>query len=106
MRGLEFGMAGPFDINKVPLGADKMVVFNSELIFPISREIGLRGAVFWDVGKGFDHLSDLTPLKTAVGVGIRWFSPFGPIIIDLGFNPFPKSGEKRTVLDFTAGSTF
>jgi outer membrane protein insertion porin family len=106
VRGFKYGMAGPFDINNEPLGADKMVVFNSELIFPLAREMGLRGAVFWDVGKGFDKFSDITPLKTGVGVGIRWFSPFGPIRFDIGFNPIPKKGEKRSSFDFNAGSTF
>jgi outer membrane protein insertion porin family len=106
VRGFEWGMAGPFDENKEPLGSLKMAAFNSELIFPLAREIGLRGAVFWDIGKGFNRLSDITPLKTGVGVGIRWFSPFGPIVIDIGFNPIPKKGEKRSAIDFTAGSTF
>ena len=61
VRGFEYGMAGPIDQNKEPLGAERMVVFTSELIFPLAREIGLRGAVFWDIGKGFDRLSDMTP---------------------------------------------
>jgi outer membrane translocation and assembly module TamA len=51
-------------------------------------------------------LGDITPLKTGAGVGIRWFSPFGPIVIDIGFNLNPKKGEKRSAIDFTAGSTF
>jgi outer membrane protein insertion porin family len=106
VRGFKYGYAGPLDINNEPLGSEKMVAFNSELIFPMSREIGLRGAVFWDVGKGFDKFSDFTPLKTGIGVGIRWFSPIGPIHIDLGFNPIPKKGEKRMVLDFTGGTAF
>ena len=106
VRGFEYGMAGPVDVNNEPLGALKMAVFNSELIFPLAREIGLRGAVFWDIGKGFDKLSNLTPLRTGAGVGIRWFSPFGPIHIDFGFNLNRKSGEKPRVIDFTAGTTF
>ena len=106
VRGFEYGMAGPFDENNEPLGANKMIAFNSELTFPLSREMGLRGAIFWDVGKGFDKFSDITPLKTGVGVGIRWFSPLGPIRVDIGFNPFPKKGEKGTVIDFMAGSSF
>jgi len=106
LRGFEWGMAGPVDENKEPLGAEKMVVFNSELLFFLSREMGLRGAFFWDIGKGFDKFSDLTPLKTGMGFGIRWFSPFGPIVVDLGFNPIPQKGEKGMVFDFTAGSTF
>jgi outer membrane protein insertion porin family len=106
LRGFEFGKAGPKDINNEPVGASKIIVFNSELVFPIARDIGLRGAVFWDIGKGFDKFSQLAPLKTGVGAGIRWYSPFGPIQIDLGFNPIPKKGEKGHVVDFTAGSTF
>lgn len=106
VRGFEYGMAGPFDTNKEPLGAKKMVSFQSELIFPLASEIGLKAAIFWDVGKGFDRFSDITPLKTGVGAGIRWFSPFGPIHIDLGINPNPKPGEKGKVFDFTAGTVY
>jgi len=106
LRGFEYGMAGPTDINKEAMGAKKMVVFNTELIFPLSREIGLKGALFFDVGKGFDRFKDVTPLKFAAGPGIRWFSPFGPIHIDIGFNLNPKKGEKGHVIDFTAGTVY
>jgi outer membrane protein insertion porin family len=106
VRGFEYGWAGPRDVNNEPLGGLKMVVFNSELLFPLSREMGLRGAVFWDIGKGFDKLSDLIPLKTGVGVGLRWFSPFGLIHIDLGFNLNPKNGEKSRVIDFKGGTAY
>jgi outer membrane protein insertion porin family len=106
LRGFEYGKAGPLDTNNEPLGAEKMIVFNSELLFPLSREMGIRGAVFWDVGRGFDKFSNLTPLKTGIGVGIRWFSPVGPIHIDIGFNPIRKNGEKRMVIDFMGGTAF
>lgn len=106
VRGFEYGEAGPVDQNGDPLGAEKMIVFSSELIFPLSRAIGLRGAVFFDAGKGFDEWRDITPLRTAAGAGIRWFSPMGPIHIDLGYNLSPKRGEKRKVFDFTVGTVF
>ena len=106
VRGFEYGEAGPLDENREPIGAEKMVVFNSELLVPLSREIGLRGALFFDVGKGFNELSEMTPLRMGVGVGIRWFSLFGPIHIDIGFNPNRKEGEKSRVIDFTAGTVF
>jgi outer membrane protein insertion porin family len=106
VRGFEYGKAGPIDINEDPLGAEKMVVFSAEWLFPLSREIGLRGAVFFDAGKGFDEWRDATPLRTGAGAGIRWFSPMGPIHIDLGFNLSPKTGEKRKVFDFTVGTVF
>jgi outer membrane protein insertion porin family len=106
VRGFEYGKAGPVDINDEPIGANKMVVFNTELIFPISREIGLRGALFFDMGKGFYKWSQITPLRFGAGPGIRWYSPFGPIHIDFGFNLNPKKGEKGTVLEFTAGTVY
>jgi outer membrane protein insertion porin family len=106
VRGFEYGTAGPVDINDEPIGARKMVVFNTELIFPISREIGLKGALFFDVGKGFDRWSQITPLRFGAGPGVRWYSPFGPIHIDFGFNLNPKKGEKGHVLEFTAGTVY
>jgi outer membrane protein insertion porin family len=126
VRGFEYGKAGPVDENDEPAGAKMMAVFNAEWIFPLAREIGLRGALFFDVGKGFDKLSDkshtvvdpdtnriltrpgkgLFPLKFGAGPGIRWFSPFGPIHIDIGFNLNPKKGEKGNVIEFTAGTVY
>jgi outer membrane protein insertion porin family len=106
IRGFEYGMAGPLDFQGDPLGANRMVVMNSELIFPLAREIGLRGAIFFDLGKGFDKTEDMFPLRPAAGVGIRWFSPFGPIHIDIGFNLNRKKDEDSRVIDFTAGSVF
>jgi outer membrane protein insertion porin family len=125
IRGFEYGMAGPIDENKDPIGATRMVVFTGEWVFPLSREIGLRGALFVDMGRGWgverNHVTiiDLrdnpkrefksvedTSWRVGVGVGIRWFSPFGPINIDIGFNPSPKNGEKSHVIDFNAGTTY
>ncbi len=107
VRGFEYGKAGPIDTpTGDPLGAKKMVVFNLDWIFPLSREIGLQGALFFDIGKGFDKFSDITPLRFGAGPGIRWFSPFGPIHIDLGFNLNRKKGEKGQVIEFTGGSVY
>ena len=106
VRGFDYGKAGPVDDTGEAIGANRMLVFNNELIFPLSRELGLRGAVFVDIGKGADQWSRLFPLRIGTGVGIRWVSPFGPIHIDIGFNPFPKQGEKSRVMDFTAGAVY
>jgi outer membrane protein insertion porin family len=106
IRGFEYGMAGPVDENEDPLGANKMAVFTTEILFPLAAELGLRGAVFCDVGKGFDNFGDFLPVKIGAGPGIRWFSPFGPIRIDLGFNLNPQKGEKSQVLEFSVGTIY
>jgi outer membrane protein insertion porin family len=106
IRGFEYGMAGPVDRNEEPLGANKMAVFTTEILFPLASELGLRGAVFCDVGKGFDEFGDFLPVRIGAGPGIRWFSPFGPIRIDLGFNLDPQNGEKSQVLEFSVGTIY
>jgi len=135
MRGFEYGRAGPVETVKQrkwdhdgdastpevpystteddPIGALNMVTFTTEFTYPLSKALGLRGAVFYDVGKGWgggktDFDNDLLPLRHAVGVGIRWYSPFGPIRIDLGYNLDPRSDrrEKATVWDFSMGAMF
>ncbi len=106
VRGFEYGQAGPRDETGEAIGANRMLVFNNEIVFPLSREIGLRGAVFVDLGKGADTWSSLFPLHFTYGVGIRWFSPFGPVHIDIGFNPNAERGQKNRVIDFTAGAVY
>jgi outer membrane protein insertion porin family len=94
-----------------------MVSFQTEFLYPLSKAIGLRAAAFYDIGKGWGtddnnpHPSldeNFMPLRHAVGVGIRWYSPFGPIRVDWGYNLFPKSGrgEKSAVWDFSMGAMF
>ncbi len=106
IRGFEYGEAGPRDEYGEVIGGKKMVIFNAELLFPLNKEIGLKGAVFYDVGKGFDEYREFGRVRHSVGCGIRWFSPIGPIRIDWGFNLDPREGEKRGVWDFTMGTQF
>lgn len=106
VRGFEYGRAGPLDENNDPQGATKMWAINTEWIFPLSKEVGLRGALFFDMGKGFNKYSDITPIKMGAGPGLRWFSPFGPLSIDFGYNLSPEKGEKRNVIEFNVGSVF
>jgi len=134
IRGFDYGMAGPVqhivrtwdhDSNPItpgiafasasndPIGALNMVAFNTEFLYPLSKALGLRAAVFFDVGKGwgggdtrFDN--SFWPLRYAAGAGIRWYSPFGPIRVDWGYNLTPREGrgEKSNVWDFSMGTMF
>jgi outer membrane protein insertion porin family len=118
LRGFEYGMAGPVDHKLEPLGALNMVTFTTEFLYPLSKSLGLRAAAFYDIGKGWGYqkeqkiTDDVTegffPLRHAVGVGIRWYSPFGPIRVDWGYNISPRAnrGEKSNVFDFSMGAMF
>ena len=71
-----------------PTGGNTIVEGSVEVRFPIWKNLG--GAAFLDgavVGEG--TLRDVTRGAGAItpGFGVRYYSPVGPIRIDLGFNP-------------------
>jgi len=104
IRGFEYGEAGPKDETGEVIGGEKMVIFNSEFLIPLNKALGLKGVLFYDGGKGWTE--DFGSWKHAVGFGIRWLSPIGPIRLDWGYNLDPEEGEKRSVWDFSAGTQF
>ncbi|MBS2029652.1 MAG: outer membrane protein assembly factor BamA [Deltaproteobacteria bacterium] len=101
-----------------PVGGDKQLVFNFELEFPIIEKIGIRGVVFADAGNAYapnenffqdKHSLVSTPagLLYSVGVGVRWFSPIGPLRFEWGFPLTPRPGIDQPVdFEFTIGNFF
>ncbi|HSK10027.1 MAG TPA: POTRA domain-containing protein [Vicinamibacterales bacterium] len=83
----QLGSAEVLDRNGVSNGGQGVLIFNSELRFPILGRLGLGGAAFVDVGNIFARATDmdLTDVRTTVGVGLRWSSPVGPLRLDLGW---------------------
>ncbi len=92
------------------VGGNFQVLGNLEYTVPLPYS--LRAALFFDVGNvygpdtSFGQPIDLTNLKYAVGPGIRWNSPFGPIRVDYGFNPSPTGREKIGNIQFSMGAAF
>jgi outer membrane protein insertion porin family len=114
IRGFEFGKISPTELNTAGelerIGGDKMWYTNTEFIFPLLETQGLRGVVFYDAGQVMDddeNWGDATDnIKTAVGLGIRWLSPMGPLTVVWGFNLDPQEDEDDSVWDFSVGGTF
>ncbi|MCW7754203.1 outer membrane protein assembly factor BamA [Desulfobotulus sp. H1] len=96
----------PYSKNK---GGDKFIQANFEFIFPLVKEAGLMGLVFYDIGNVFDTNEDilLDDLKRSTGYGIRWFSPIGPIRLEYGIPLDKIDGEKQGGRwEFTMGGAF
>lgn len=106
LRGFQFGQVGPVDpATGVVTGGFKFAVANFELLFPIMEKLGVRGVVFFDVGDApVEGL--LSDLRTDFGGGIRWNSPFGPLRIEIGYNPDRRAGEDSYQWQFSAGAFF
>jgi outer membrane protein assembly complex protein YaeT len=73
------------DKDGFPIGGSAVVIFNLELRAPVWNP--LQAAAFVDAGNVFAHPSDIDPraIRGAVGFGLRYKSPVGPIRIDIGF---------------------
>lgn len=94
---------------EVTVGGNKYIQFNAEYIFPIAEELGLKGLIFYDTGNAFDngYPLDLRELRQSAGYGIRWYSPVGPIRIEVGHILDPQEGESGSgKVEFTMGSAF
>jgi outer membrane protein assembly complex protein YaeT len=94
-----------------PLGGNAVAIFNAELRVPLFGGFGAVG--FFDGGNVFARAShfNLGELRGAVGFGIRYASPVGPIRIDLGFKTDRRdlaSGrpERLTALHVSLGQAF
>jgi len=94
--------------NDITIGGVKELIFNAEIEFPIFKEVGIRGVVFFDAGNawGADESFDPFGLRTAMGFGFRWNSPVGPLRFEWGFPLKPLPGEDGMAFEFTIGNSF
>ncbi|MES2571792.1 MAG: outer membrane protein assembly factor BamA [Verrucomicrobiota bacterium] len=97
---------GPKDTRRNPIGGELFTVFNAELTFPIVR--ALQGAVFFDAGNVVGKSADagLQEMRYAIGLGLRYKLPIGPLRLDYGINPNPTNGESFGAFHFTFGMAF
>lgn len=95
----------PFE-SELHIGGNKMLLFNAEYIFPIAKRIGVKFVVFFDAGNTYNDNEEYAAnnLRYDWGVGIRWFSPFGPLRFELGFPIDPEPGEDKSVFNFAIGN--
>lgn len=94
-----------------PSGGNSVVVLNAELRVGVVGPFQAVG--FLDAGNVFPRAGDLdlTDLRPAAGLGVRYQSPFGPIRVDLGFNLdrrelVPGTLERGTLVHVSLGQAF
>jgi outer membrane protein insertion porin family len=110
VRGLGFGEAGPRNDEGEDIGGVQELIFNFEYIFPIVKDMKLKGVLFFDYGSSFDNDEDydfsMDNMRYTAGAGVRWLSPFGPIRLEWGFNLDPGERERDDKLEFSMGGMF
>ena len=94
------------DSSGFPLGGNALVLVNGELRIPVVA--GITMATFVDAGNVFATVSaiDAREIRSAVGLGIRYKSPVGPLRFDVGVKVPRRVGDSRAAWFLTFGEAF
>ncbi len=109
IRGYDFATISPRDPKTGDrIGGNKMVLCNLEYRFPLVKKVRLIGVLFFDVGNVYDvgQALDFGNLKKSVGIGVRWFSPMGPIRLEWAKALDAGPGESTSNWEFAMGTFF
>jgi outer membrane protein insertion porin family len=102
LRGLrEVGPTDPATGDVI--GGLTMLSFNVDYVFPLMKNVGLKGVLFFDTGNSWSAGYHLSDLRRTTGVGIRWYSPIGPLRLEWGYVLDRKANESPSRWEFTIG---
>lgn len=107
VRSFEENQLGPKDPTNEPLGGEAFHIASLELRRKLIGD--LDGALFYDVGTLVDSSDDFfvfDELGQALGAGIRYQLPIGPLRLDAGWNPDREPGETEWAVHFSIGMAF
>ncbi|MEM1282376.1 MAG: BamA/TamA family outer membrane protein [Chlamydiota bacterium] len=85
LRGYKYKTVSPLDNEFKPTGGRSMMIYSLEYRYRQSQDIGW--VLFWDFGNVYaNRLPELNKkILHSVGLGFRYFTPVGPIRLDLAF---------------------
>lgn len=136
LRGYQYRSLGPKNYFGSLIGGRKSLLLNSEYYIPLAPSLGLKGFLFFDIGKvyaplskttitsmkeidrdgdGFTdaiqavrspNLTDGNAWKKSYGIGFYWRSPAGPIKIVWAKALSPEPFDNLETIQFNMGTTF
>jgi outer membrane protein assembly complex protein YaeT len=114
LRGWGRYEVSPLSSTGLPIGGNTLISFSTELRPNLTRNLG--GVLFLDGGNVWSDLKDvqLGTLRYAVGTGLRYLTPVGPIRLDFGYQLNPIEGlvvngepeRRHWRLHFSIGQAF
>ena len=116
VRGYDNGAIGPRDIDvntnqDFAIGGTKRVLANAEIFIPVpllKNSSQFRLSAFFDAGNvyGDKESFSLGELRYSTGVGVSWFSPFGPLKLVFAKALNEKENDQTQSLQFQLGQQF
>jgi outer membrane protein insertion porin family len=105
VRGYAQDTLGPRGAGGNPTGGNAFIGTNLELRTSLGKGIGL--VTFLDSGNVWQRVGDLDwSMKHAVGLGLRYNTPVGPVRIDYGYKLRKEDGLSRSEIFFSIGQAF
>ncbi|MBC7521822.1 MAG: BamA/TamA family outer membrane protein [Sandarakinorhabdus sp.] len=108
VRGFDFQGVGPKDVDGSPTGGNSLTEAAFEVRYRLKafgNDIGLVG--FVDVGQVYQSsLPRFTNLKVGAGVGVRYFTSFGPIRVDIATPVTRSPGDPKIAFYVSIGQAF
>ncbi len=106
VRGFGFQKVGPRDAFGDPVGGRSLVEGSVELRLNVTDTIGLvpfidAGAVY---GSAYPDFSE--PFRVSAGLGVRYFTNFGPLRVDVGVPLNRERNDSRWELYLSLGQAF
>jgi translocation and assembly module TamA len=89
VRGYEYESLGPTDSNGLVIGGSNLLDGSLEFDFALTERWSI--ATFVDSGSAFNGTD--VDFSTGAGLGVRWYSPIGPVRLDLA-HPFDNPDQK------------
>jgi outer membrane protein insertion porin family len=107
VRGFDDYSISPRDpISGDRIRGEKMMFYNFEYRFPLGKEKGITGLVFFDAGNVWTEEEDFdfTGMRMSVGVGGMWVTPMlGRMSIFYGRKLNPHTNESAGEIQFSQG---
>jgi translocation and assembly module TamA len=104
VRGYGYQKIGPVDVNGDPAGGRSLAEFSIEA----RVRFGNIGVVpFVDAGNLYtSEYPTFQGLRYGTGLGVRYYTSFGPIRVDIGTPINPRKGDSRVAIYVSLGQAF
>ena len=108
VRGYGYQRLGPRDVDGDPIGGRSLAEFALEARIRLKAFGGNFGIVpFFDGGSlSTESMPDLKDWQLGAGLGVRYYSSFGPIRVDVGTPLNPQSGDSKVAVVVSLGQAF
>jgi translocation and assembly module TamA len=104
VRGYGYQQLGPKDPSSNPIGGSSLTEFSTEVRYRIG-DIGL--VTFLDGGQVYETSTpEFSNIRLGAGLGVRYYTSFGPIRFDIGTPIDRQAGESAVSVYISIGQAF